>query len=158
MRCERYLNTNYIIYEDGRIFNEKLNRFVVQRLDKDGYLVCWMNINNKRICVKVHRIVAEVFIPNPLNKPQVNHKDLNKANPHISNLEWNEQDENITHSFNNTNRHKKPVVRSDGIIFSSIADAARSMNISKTLIQRCVSSKQNKAGGYEWRYYNGYNN
>ena len=56
--------------------------------DKDGYLSVTFNVHNKAKTFKVHRLVAEAFIPNPNNYPQVNHKDENKANNNVENLEW----------------------------------------------------------------------
>lgn len=56
--------------------------------DKDGYLLVGLCKNGKQKTYKVHRLVAEAFIPNPNNLPQVNHKDENKQNNFVSNLEW----------------------------------------------------------------------
>lgn len=56
--------------------------------DSSGYLVVRLSKNNKGKTYKIHRLVAIAFIPNPLNLPQVNHKDENKINPKADNLEW----------------------------------------------------------------------
>lgn len=70
-----------------------------------GYLRVNLTLADHKTCVnkKVHTLVAQAFIPNPENKATVNHKDSNKLNNAVSNLEWNTQIENITHYFN----HKK---------------------------------------------------
>lgn len=56
--------------------------------DKDGYLLITLHKNKKVKTFKVHRLVAETFVPNPNNYPIINHKDENKINNHVSNLEW----------------------------------------------------------------------
>lgn len=65
--------------------------------DKDGYLIVNLNKNNKCYKKKIHRLVAEVFISNPENKPQVNHIDENKQNNCYLNLEWVTNKENSNH-------------------------------------------------------------
>lgn len=65
--------------------------------DKDGYKVVSLKKNLFTKMLKVHRIVAEAFIPNPLNKETVNHIDNNKSNNSLSNLEWNTYRENNIH-------------------------------------------------------------
>ena len=62
-----------------------------------NYLYVAISVNNKTVSRSVHRMVAEAFIPNPLNKEQVNHKDSNRHNNHVDNLEWVTRSENIQH-------------------------------------------------------------
>ena len=66
---------------------------------KKGYLLCDLRINGKRKIVSVHRFVALAFIPNLDNKPQINHKDGNKENNCVENLEWCSNSENQIHAF-----------------------------------------------------------
>lgn len=75
--------------------------------DKDGYCkISILNANGKWTQTSVHRVVALAFIPNPLNKPQVNHKDSNRSNNSVDNLEWVTAKENANHTFLEGNRIK----------------------------------------------------
>lgn len=76
-------------------------KILKQRLNKDGYLSVTVGSPNKRTAIKVHRIVATAFIPNPLNKNEVNHIDFNRANNRVDNLEWVTHQENVKHSVKN---------------------------------------------------------
>lgn len=68
---------------------------------KKGYLLCDLRIGGKRKIIPVHRMVALAFIPNIQNKPQINHKDGNKENNNVDNLEWCTNSENQLHAFKN---------------------------------------------------------
>lgn len=72
-----------------------------------GYRYVSLKCNGREKGKSIHRLVAEHFIPNPASKPQVNHKDGDKTNNHVSNLEWCTMSENIKHSFDN-GFHKPP--------------------------------------------------
>lgn len=65
----------------------------------EGYLICSLSKNKVRKSILLHRLIALTFIPNPLNLPEVNHKDGNKFNNDIDNLEWCTRQENIDHSW-----------------------------------------------------------
>lgn len=81
-----------------------LNRELIRRSFKDvstGYKTIQFTKNNVPLTLRVHRLVAKAFIPNPDNKPVVNHKDGDKMNCAASNLEWMTYSENTLHSFKN---------------------------------------------------------
>ena len=67
--------------------------------DSHGYRAVELCMNNNRYTVGIHRLVALTFIPNPENKPEVNHKDRNKSNNNVENLEWVTQSENVAHAY-----------------------------------------------------------
>ena len=93
--------TNYEFNKDGTIFSKFTNKLLKGSPDKHGYCIVCLS-HNKKVHVKsVHRLIAETFIPNPENKPQVNHKDLNKQNNYVGNLEWVTAKENTQHAIKN---------------------------------------------------------
>jgi hypothetical protein len=92
----KYLDENYIVYLDGRIWSHKLNRFLKQSINIKGYLQVSINKKTKLI----HRIIAELFIPNINNFSQVNHINGDKLDNRIENLEWVTNRENTNHYHN----------------------------------------------------------
>lgn len=94
-----YSGFKYSVSEEGKIFG-KHNVELKQRLNADGYPVVTLGDSNiRRSSIRVHRLVCESFVPNPENKPEVNHIDGNKQNNHYSNLEWATRIEQIHHAF-----------------------------------------------------------
>lgn len=104
----RYKNNN-----GGLVFHNEM--MIKKQVTKKGYNSVSMTINKKFSTFPVHRLVATAFIPNPENKPQVNHIDGNKLNNDVSNLEWCTNRENITHK---NIRNKKKTSKYVGVHFS----------------------------------------
>lgn len=93
------INTGYIIDTSGNIFSLKSDRIIHPWKNNGGYLYFSIFVDGKNQNIAVHRAVAEMFIPNPENKPQVNHIDGNKMNNNVSNLQWVTQSENNYHAY-----------------------------------------------------------
>ena len=88
----------------GSVPKRKLNHMI----SDNGYHTVNLSVNDKMKTFHVHRLVATHFIPNPENKPQVNHKDGNKNKNWASNLEWNTEKENMNHAYANGLAHGRP--------------------------------------------------
>lgn len=89
----------YQATEEGRIFSLKRNRFLAGNKLNRGYRTVSLCLHGKQYTCSVHRLVAMAFIPNPQNLPQVNHIDTDKTNNSVTNLEWVNSQENITHAI-----------------------------------------------------------
>lgn len=94
----------YIVSSDGRVYSTNTygasyyHKEISQRLNADGYLQVTVGKKGTRTQYRVHRMVAEAFIPNPEKLPEVNHKDYNRTNNNVNNLEWSTHTDNIAHS------------------------------------------------------------
>ena len=151
--------------------NSRGYRIVAERILKPqsnskGYLYVNLYKDGKMKRCRVNRLVAQAFLPNPDNLPEVNHKDEDKQNNCMDNLEW------CSHSYNNsyngrakkigeknTNNPKisKPVFsvnKVSGLIveFPSLIEAERQTGISNSSICKCLKGKRNSAGGCVWFY------
>ena len=106
--CKYSLKFDYYVTDDGRIWSDKTKHFLSEQLDKNGYIKVQMrSTDNKSHRYSVHRLVLENFNPVPnMDKLQVNHKDGNKRNNSLSNLEWVTCKQNIEHAIENNLRAK----------------------------------------------------
>jgi len=89
---------NYLIYEDGRVFSKKSNKFRKAAPNSHGYCLVDLCKDGKRKTFKIHRLIALHYIPNPNNYECVDHKDRNRQNNSIDNLRW------VTKQMNCQNR------------------------------------------------------
>jgi len=94
----------YKVSNTGLIKNIKRNKILATRTTYDKYLRINLNKNGNKKTFKIHRLVADAFIPNPHNKPTVNHIDGNKQNNMLDNLEWMTFKDNYQYYLNNKGR------------------------------------------------------
>ena len=96
--------THYYISSEGKLFNKKTQCWYKGRVSDTGYLTYVLRFNNKQYSKQAHRLVAEAFLENSNNLSIVNHKDGNKLNNNVENLEWVTQSQNVQHTVDNNLR------------------------------------------------------
>lgn len=150
---------NYLVSDAGHVLNRKTGRFLKPRTNNRGYVVYCLSKKGKHYYFLAHRLVAEAFIPNPNNLPEVNHKDEDKSHNYDDNLEWCTRKYNTkygtAHSrMKSTQGHPIEQYSSDGRFIKrwcSIKEASRN-GYDFRHIQACLKGKAKTHKGYEWRY------
>lgn len=124
-----------------------------------GYRKIILTKNHKRYFVFVHRLVADAFVPNPLNYPVINHKDECPSNNHADNLEWCTQKYNTNYGTCVQRRaanHYKSINQycNNGFIrkWDSIKEAGDQLQIDHSSITKAAKGKRKTAGGFFWKY------
>ena len=171
---------NYMISNLGNIKNIKRNKLLSPSKNTWGYLGVLLHKNGDKKRYQMHRLVANAFIPNLENKKEVNHKDGNKLNNHVDNLEWVTRSENMIHAYQmglekspstgkcgKLNKRSKEILQftKDGKFIQEYESAnLASIELSKTLnknsetiaksISKCCLGNRVSAYGYKWQFKN----
>jgi hypothetical protein len=164
----------YQISNYGRVYSLISKKFLkFGKVGGGGYSQVSLYKEDKKKNYYVHRLVANAFIPNPLNLPQVNHKDENPSNNHVFNLEWCDASYNINYG-SHTERmlqhpnwkasHKKVAEKQSKSVqqftkngefvaeYPSVHEAERQTSINNQNISSCCNGKRCFAGGFVWRH------
>lgn len=167
----------YKVSNLGNVLSVKRNKLLKSSKDSYGYLVVALYKNGERKTCKIHRLVATAFLENKLQLPQVNHRDENKENNNVSNLEF------CTASYNNTygtrlerqlanpnykatrekslkaihEKQSKAVLqytkqREFVAEYPSMSEASKQTKINQGKISMCCNGKRKSCGGFVWRY------
>ena len=149
---------NYIITDDGDVFNKKGHKLKPD-ISNNGYLR--VSLSNSEVSHKhfsVHRLVASAFIPNPDGKLQVNHINENKMDNRVENLEWCTPVYNLNHSHvidkASTAKFTKVNCITTGEKFDSIKEACEKYNLSHSNVVACCNGRRKTTGEKEWSYSN----
>lgn len=160
----------YQVSNFGNIRSVRKMKNLKPKLDRYGYLVVQLQVNKKRKYFTIHRLVALAFIENPLNLPQVNHKNEIKTDNRVENLEW------CTNKYNSSygNRMKKIIETRNKMglwnaekpvimltfegkpinEYKSMSEASRQNNISLGNLWSVLNGRLKHTGGYGWRFKN----
>lgn len=157
-------NSDYAISNYGRVWSCRKNRFLQPtKAGNSGHLEIGMWCHKTATYVYVHRMVAEMFIPNPCNLPVVRHLDGDPTNNTVRNLAWGTQKDNYEDSVRHGTARlsslaamqRQPIIaisESDGsqIWFSSQIEAARGLRLNQGNISNCLEGQRKHAGGYSF--------
>ena len=141
----------------GKVYSYRAKKFLKPTKNKDGYLRVGLCKDKKRKWYYIHRLIAEVYLPNPENLLFVNHKDEDKSNNCVNNLEWISHKDNCNFGTRNERIakacRKKVICLETNEIFNSVTEAAKSVNIDQSSISNCLAGRYKTSASYHWRYY-----
>lgn len=163
-KCPEGYDGLYLVSSSGTVYSMRRKK-ILKPDNVKGYLQVTLQKGGKKDRRKVHRLVAEAFIPNPKNLPCVNHKDENKQNNKAENLEW------CTVSYNNafgsrTKKSKATQIKNapktgktkpvrcieTKVVYKSSKQAERETGVYHSHISRCCKGRSKSAGGMRWEY------
>lgn len=151
---------NYLITDEGQVVSQYVKgKSICRWVDNVGYLQVKLKKEGKWYYRRVHRLVAEAFVPNPDNLPQVNHINGDKRDCSYTNLEWMTNKSNTQHGYDNDLYHSKKRCikievydKHDNYIieYKSIRETADQLNINRKTLSRILFD--NKENNYDYNF------
>lgn len=150
----------FVLYSDGKLFDIEKGGFRKTHEKPNGYLEYAFSTNDGKKYIPVHRLVCKTFIPNPQNKPCVDHINTIKTDNRVENLHWVTQQENMLNPLTYervNNAKKKPIIGMDKngnevCRFNSVTDAVKAGY--SWHICEVVNGKRNKSNNLYWKWIN----
>lgn len=150
----------YQVSSFGRVKSFYTNRILKGSKHPQGYLTVTLCKDSTKYTKKIHRLVAQAFIPNPEHKSEINHIDEDKTNNSVNNLEWSTRKENINHGTRNERVSK---IKSIPIIatnlktgksreFYGTSECARQLDLNHSHITNVLKGRRRQTGGYTFEY------
>ena len=138
----------YAVTSCGKVWSYKYKKFLTPSANSKGYLRVRLFKDGKGKNYRIHRLVAEAYIPNPDNLPDVDHIDNDKTHNYLNNLQW------ITHKDNVRKGRNKPVLQYD-LDGNFIREWECAYDVGKEVskvINNCLKGRTKSAYGYIWKY------
>ena len=153
------IDNKYAISNLGNLKNVRTNILLTPQIH-NGYFSVTICINGRKQTLRIHRLVAMYFIPNPQSKPYVNHIDGNKLNNKADNLEWVTAQENNLHARKlGLIKQNKPLLvtnieTGEEIVFESLSECARFLNCNKFYVHRALNGIDDRTQykGFKFKY------
>ena len=146
----------YAVTSCGKVWSHRRQKFLAPKIDRYGYVLYHLYKDGKEKLALAHRLVAQAYIPNPENKPDVNHLDEDKQNNSVNNLAWCTTRENCNYGNRNAKLAMKSSIPVYCIeqqkVYPSALVAAQETGATNGGISCCCRGKQKTSGGYHWRY------
>lgn len=162
MELKRIRDTDYFVSEYGELFNRRGNKLSSWVENNTGYTLFRIYINGKAKCYRLHRIVAECWIPNPDKLPFVKHKNDDKTNNRARNLEWGANPDNVQEGYDNgcyrfrQRSHKvkvKNLETGETVVYKSIRSLSDEIGLNRKNVAAVLKSKKNNTySNYEFSY------
>ena len=156
---------NYSVSDTGLVRNDTTGK-LLKAFDLDtGYTIIHLYKNKKMKNLKLHRVIAQAFIPNPKQEKCINHINGNRHDNRIENLEWCSHSENNIHSYRTLGRSSSNAIRAMSVakykpvlcvetkeVYESVKQASEKTGVCRANISKCLTNKRSTAGGFHWGY------
>lgn len=153
----------YEVNQFGEIRHKKRKQILKPRLNSGGYGYVAFNIDGQRKNFAIHKIVANAFIPNPNGYTEVNHKDYNRLNNQVDNLEWIDSSQNKIHAYKKIENHisrgkeVEQYTKTGEYVktYNTVTDAAKAVGCCVAAISNCCLGRTKTSMGFQWRFSEG---